>query len=307
MQFGVFLPTHWAVYRDRDRVAAITDVAQAADALGYESVWAFDHLLVPSGYADYGHILEPLITLATLIPIVPRLRLGTSVLVLPQRHAVLVAKQAAALDILSHGRFILGIGTGWIAEEFHFLNASFDQRGARTDEAIAVMRTLWREQPASFQGQFYAFTDALFGPKPRHGGPPVWIGGNRLPAIQRAARVGDAWLPFWLDWESFQHGLATFHVRVAKLQQLRDGKPRLPVVGNLRFRIPSSQTGAAASEPNDISSVIETFQQYAQAGLTYVICDFQADDVADLLRQMRVLTEDIAPHLEGNAHSGPSA
>ena len=130
MQFGAFLPTYWTEYRDRSLPAAVADVARAADALGYDSVWANDHVLASPQHASLGHIIEPLITLASLVHLVPRLHLGTSVLVLPQRHAIIVAKQAAALDILSQGRLILGIGSGWMEEEFRLLQANFAQRCA---------------------------------------------------------------------------------------------------------------------------------------------------------------------------------
>jgi probable F420-dependent oxidoreductase len=298
MQFGVFLPTYWADYRDRDQAAAITEVAQAAEAFGYESVWANDHILAPPEYASFAHIIEPLITLATLVHVVPRLQLGTSVVVLPQRHAILVAKQAAALDILSNGRLILGIGAGWMAEEFQFLNAPFDQRGAHMDEAIAVMRTLWHEPVAAYQGRFYTFTDALFAPKPAPSRPPLWIGGNTLPAIRRAARVGDAWLPFWMNWSSFQQELASFQAKVATLQQLTGRQRRLSIAAHVKFHIAAGNVGMPAHLSADQTTIIETLQQYQQAGVTHFICDFQADDVADLLRQIRVMAEDIAPRLD---------
>jgi probable F420-dependent oxidoreductase len=239
-----------------------------------------------------------LITLATLVHVVPRLHLGTSVLVLPQRHAILVAKQAAALDILSQGRLILGIGTGWMPEEFQLLQAPFDQRGAHMDEAIAVMRTLWQEQVAVYQGEFYTFTDALFAPKPAPNRPPLWIGGNGLPAIRRAARVGDAWLPFWNDWSSFQHGLASFQAKVATLQQLTDGQRQLSIGTHVRLHISAGSEGIPAHSSADLTTIIETLQHYQQAGVTHFICDFLADDVADLLRQIRVMAEDIAPRLD---------
>src|ERR671930_1515111 len=142
MQIGTFLPTYWASYGTRTLPEAITATAQAADALGYASLWANDHVIAPADQASMGHIIEPLITLASVAALVPRLALGTSALVLPQRHAVLVAKQVASLDVLSNGRVILGIGVGWLEEEFRMLDANFAHRGAVADEAIAVLRGL---------------------------------------------------------------------------------------------------------------------------------------------------------------------
>src|ERR687885_424610 len=175
MQIGAFLPTYWASYGTRTLPEAITATAQAADALGYASLWANDHVIAPADQASMGHIIEPLITLASLIHVVPRVELGTSALVLPQRHAVVVAKQVAALDVLSGGRLILGVGVGWLEEEFGFLNADFARRGAVTDEAIKAMRALWSEPVASFHGRFYDFADAVFFPKPGSEGVGVLV------------------------------------------------------------------------------------------------------------------------------------
>ncbi len=295
MQFGAFLPTYWTEYRDRSLPAALADVARAADALGYDSVWANDHVLAPPQHASLARIIEPLITLASLVHLVPRLHLGTSVLVLPQRHAIIVAKQAAALDVLSQGRLILGIGSGWMEEEFRLLQANFAQRGAITDEAIAVMQTLWREQTATFHGQFYSFSDALFFPKPPRGGPPLWIGGNTMPALRRAARVGAAWVPFWSGLGSFQRDLDRFRSRVATLHTLTDGQNKLRVAAHVRMRIRATGEASETDEAASAAAIIDLLQQYQQAGLEYLICDFLAHDVEDLLRQMQVMMETIAP------------
>jgi alkanesulfonate monooxygenase SsuD/methylene tetrahydromethanopterin reductase-like flavin-dependent oxidoreductase (luciferase family) len=121
MRVGTFLPTYWTDYGATTVREAVEETARAAEELGYASVWANDHVIVPAhqeeAYAGVGHIIEPLTTLASLIHLVPRLQLGTSALVLPQRHAVVVAKQVAALDVLSGGRFILGVGVGWLEAE----------------------------------------------------------------------------------------------------------------------------------------------------------------------------------------------
>src|SRR6059058_4563171 len=140
MRVGAFLPTYWTSYGATTVREAVEETARAAEALGYASVWANDHVIAPAHQAEMGHIIEPLTTLASLIHLVPRVQLGTSALVLPQRHAIVVAKQVAALDVLSGGRFIFGVGVGWLEEEFRFLNADFAQRGAVADEAIEAMR-----------------------------------------------------------------------------------------------------------------------------------------------------------------------
>ena len=120
-----------------------------------------------------------------------------------------MAKQVAALDLLSESRLILGVGVGWRAEEFKILNADFEHRGAVADEAIEVMHTLWRDPVASFHGQFYDFSEVSFWPKPVGGGPPIWVGGHTEAALRRTARSGDAWVVCGLGLDEFKAGVAS--------------------------------------------------------------------------------------------------
>ena len=153
MRFGVYLPTYWADYGTSNIRVALEEAAKTAEALGYAAIWVDDVVVVPSDHDSLDHVIEPLVTLATLVHLVPNIKLGISVLVLPQRNAIIVAKQVAALDLLSESRLILGVGVGWRAEEFKILNADFEHRGVVADEAIEVMHTLWRDPVAGFHGQ----------------------------------------------------------------------------------------------------------------------------------------------------------
>jgi probable F420-dependent oxidoreductase len=290
MQFGAFLPTYWTEYGSSDVRSAVEEAAKTAEALGYASMWANDHVIAPADQADVGHIIEPLITLASLIHLVPRVQLGTSVLVLPQRQAIVVAKQAAALDVLSGGRFILGVGVGWLREEFQFLNADFARRSAVTDEAIRAMRVLWREERASFQGQFHAFSDAVFFPKPTSGGPPLWVGGNSPQAIRRAARFGDAWVPFGIGLDDFRFGVET-------LRTMATGGSLPTIAAHMRIHVSTDGKPASAHVAGRAETIVAALQQYRQAGLEYLICDFVAESVDDLVRQMQVMAEEIIPQL----------
>ena len=291
MQVGAFLPTNWPDYGTSSVRVAIEAAAKAAEALGYVSLWANDHVIGPPSHAGVGHIIEPLTTLASLIHLVPGLQFGTSTLVLPQRNAIVVAKQVAALDVLSGGRFILGIGVGWLEEEFAILNADFEHRGAVADEATLAMRALWSESPASFHGQFYHFADATFFPKPAAGGPPLWLCGNTRAAIRRAVRFGDAWNPYGIGLDDFKAG-------VAYLRTQTEGRARPLIAAHLRIRI-----GTPAAEPAHIAGSLEEvtaiLEQYRQAGLEYLICEFAAGDVDDLLRQMELMAQQIAPQFAG--------
>ncbi|MCY3919708.1 MAG: TIGR03619 family F420-dependent LLM class oxidoreductase [Chloroflexi bacterium] len=184
----------------------LRDVAQAAEAIGYDFLFIGDHVLFAytlpdrlsmSGAGFEGAITqhEALTLLAAVAGWTSRVRLTTAILVLPQRDPVLVAKQAAEIDILSGGRLRLGVGLGWSDSEFAALGASFDDRSARYEEAIALLRTCWRDEPVDFAGDHYRVEQMSMLPKPvTPGGPPILVGGVASRALNRAARLGDGWI-----------------------------------------------------------------------------------------------------------------
>lgn len=291
MQVGLQLPTYWQDYGTSDVATAVVEAAQVADSLGYASLWCNDHVLSGRDQPGMGHILEPLITLASLIHLTPHLTLGTSVLVLPQRNAIVVAKQVAALDVLSGGRCILGVGVGWNAPEFAMLNADFDHRGAVGDEAIALMRTLWREPLASHAGDHYQVEQAHFFPKPLRGTMPIWIGGNTAPAIRRAARLGDAWSPYGITPAAFAAGVAALQDAV---QADGQGLAMPLLAAHLMIHLGTGQRGHVQGTP---AQVAEVLRQYQAAGLDYLIVGLEADGVADYLRQIRLFAEQVMPQI----------
>ena len=311
MRFGAFLPTYWGDYGAAPIGVAIAEAATAAAALGYEGVWANDVVITPA--ADRGtpgneEVIEPLITLASLAHLVPRLSLGTAVLVLPQRNAILVAKQAAALHLLSQGRLVLGVGIGHRPKEFALLGADYAQRAAATDEAIEVLQTLWREPVASYRGRFHHFDAASMPPHPPDDGPPLWVGGNSPAAVRRAAKYGDGWLPFVNNLDPFIEGPDGFRARVTSLRELTRGR-RCPTVATmfyLRLERPEEPAAVRSTTPGMLTAfagspeaVAERLEQYRQAGLEYALCLFESEGLDDLLRQMRTFAERVAPQFAG--------
>jgi probable F420-dependent oxidoreductase len=191
-----------------DPVSAV-ELAQAAEAAGFESLWAPEHVVVSPtstvGYNENDHwdrlyrrggIPDPLTWLTFVAAHTSTIRLGTNVVVLPQHSPFVFAKTAATLDVLSGGRAELGIGVGGIAEDFAALGIATTDRGRRMDEQIAVLRALWREDVASFEGTFYRFAGIRSDPKPVRGAIPLHIGGTSAAAIERAGRVGDGYFPY---------------------------------------------------------------------------------------------------------------
>ena len=185
-------------------------IACTAERCGFESLWAPDHSAIPDPhqskcpYTPNGEIpggpnsplVEPMSALSFVAGLTSTIKLGTGIMILPQRHPLYVAKEAATLDLVSGGRAILGIGSGWCAEEFAALGLDFHQRGKRTDEALQALRVLWRDDPSTFRGAHFNFERIRSFPKPlQDGGVPIIVGGHSRAAARRAARYGDGFYP----------------------------------------------------------------------------------------------------------------
>ncbi len=185
-------------------------LARACEARGIESLWTVEHVVVPAGYqAQYPYsadgkmpgpenspIPDPLLWLAYVAAATERIKLATGILILPQRHPAYVAKEVATLDLLSGGRAILGVGIGWLKEEFAALGLSFEDRVSRTEEACAALRSLWQPGANSFKGEHFRWEALESNPKPvQEGGVPIVVGGHVKGAARRAARVGDGFFP----------------------------------------------------------------------------------------------------------------
>ena len=187
----------------REGPAAVSRLARALEQIGYDHIDIFDHVVMghpidgrpPGPYNPAMPILEALMTLSHIAAVTSRVTLGTEVLVLPQREPTLVAKQVSTLDTLSGGRVRLGVGVGWQESEYDALGEPFATRGARMDEAIALLRAYWGETRVDFAGRHYHATAMSMEPKPPQGGKiPIWIGGYSEAAFRRVGRLGDGWL-----------------------------------------------------------------------------------------------------------------
>lgn len=189
--------------------ALALDICRRAEAAGFESLWGGEHVILPDSiaskypYTEDGKIPvepdtpipDPLIWLAFAAAAAPTLRLGTCILIVPQRNPLVLAKELATLDQLSGGRVELGIGVGWLKEEFEALGVPWERRGARNDEYIAAMRALWKAPHAEFHGEFVDFAPVTCSPRPVNGSIPVHVGGDTQAAIQRAVRIADGYFP----------------------------------------------------------------------------------------------------------------
>ena len=205
MKFGL---RYSSVYRYADPAEAVA-LAQAGEAAGFESIWTVEHTVIPAGYGpaypydatgklatrDDQPLPDPLIWMAYVAAVTKRINLATGILILPQHQPVLAAKQIATLDHMSGGRVILGVGVGWMKEEFAALGVPFNERGARTDEYIAAMRELWAADQPTFKGRFVQFEKAYCRPQPVRKSVPIIVGGHSEAAARRAGRLGDGFFP----------------------------------------------------------------------------------------------------------------
>ena len=199
MELGTLLP--WSDIGGDP--AVIREYAQAAESIGYDFLEAPDHVLGVNAASRPGWdrndnndlFHDPFVLFGFLAGCTSKLGFSTGVLILPQRQTVLVAKQAACLDVLSGGRFRLGIGVGWNEVEFTGLNENFHNRGRRSEEQVQVMQKLWTEPHVSFKGRWHTIEDAGINPRPACGKVPVWFGGHHNRTLERIAKFGDGWMP----------------------------------------------------------------------------------------------------------------
>jgi len=248
MRLGIHLPQ----YGRASSADAITKVAVRAEELGFHDVWVSDHVVVPvdQGYPS-PYLFEPLLSLAWAAAVTSRIRLGTSVLVVPHHHPLSMANSLASLDKLSGGRLTLGVGVGWSAGEFEALDQEFASRGTRMDEALDIYRKAWETDPLTHKGTFYDIAEMKLQPKPE-ARIPIWVGGGADVAIRRAARHdGD-------------QGLSTEPAEMARIVQ------RLKDEGAGDDFVISYRTGW---DPNgmDASQIREEAEAYASAGVHHVV------------------------------------
>jgi len=190
--------------------AKAVELVQAGEEAGFESAWTVEHTVVPEGYqsaypySDDGKMAggkddvplpDPLIWMAYAAAATKRIKLATGIMILPQHSPVVAAKQIATLDYMSGGRVLLGIGVGWMREEFDAIGTPFDDRGPRTDDYVGAMRALWSQDKATYHGEFASFENIYCRPQPVNGSVPIIVGGHSKPAARRAGRLGDGFFP----------------------------------------------------------------------------------------------------------------
>jgi probable F420-dependent oxidoreductase len=274
------------------------------EALGFHSVVIADHVVFPARIASRypytvsgafpgaGDTLEQLTLAAFVAAHTRRLRLVTSVMILPHRQPVLAAKMLATIDVLSGGRLTVGVGVGWLREEFEALGApDFDRRGAVSDEILTVFKTLWTGGPSAFSGEFFRFDELRCLPAPvQKPHPPIWVGGHSRAALRRVARHGDGWHPVGANPAS-RLGPAELRERLAELRRLTEAEGRDPATLTIAYKAPLYDVeldGGGGRRPfsGTEDQVRDDIATYAALGVHELIFDFRGDDVGQSLERM---------------------
>ncbi len=289
MKFGFSLSNNQGI----EDVQSIIRLAARAEALGYDSVWASDHVFnVSYVYERIGDrpYYDPLTILSYVAAVTTRIGLGTSVLVLPYHHPMRLAKAAATLDVLSGGRVILGVGVGVIAEELNAMGSPYEERGTRTDEAIAIMQALWTQARPSHQGPVYRFSGMAFSPKPlQKPHIPILIGGVSRAAIRRAARVGNGWHPTAMAPEALRQ-----RMRYLAEQAQAVGREPTDIPVSISLPLHSARAGRYALGP-DPAEMVRDIQAFASLGVDRVVIAPNTGEVEQMTRALEVIARDVMP------------
>ena len=290
MEFGVCLPQYGRQVTFDDLRA----VAEDAEALGFDSVWASDHIVTPQHLqASLGPIfLDAFVVLSHVSALTQRVKLGTTVMVTPYRNPVVAAKIISTLDVLSGGRMVLGVGTGGAPDEFEALGIPESQRGARTDEYLAAMVELWTTDPSSYSGRYASFESVRFAPKPvQDPHPPIWVGGRSDAALRRAARTGQAWHPTQMPLDALVE-------RMSRLNELSSeiGRPIPPATTihqSVAFKEGVVNPGERRIGRGSPAEVAEDLSAYTQMDIAAVVCNFRAADTDAQRRAMETFASQV--------------
>ncbi len=311
MEYGFYLPNSGAGAEPD----ALADIAKLGDQLGFFCMVMPDHILQPNQinstypYSLTGDILaagqsgdgewpEQITTLAYLAGVTERIKLVTSVMIIPYRNPILTAKMLSTLDMLSKGRLILGAGVGWMEEEFELLDAPpFAERGAVTNEYLQAFIELWTNDDPKFEGKYVNFSDITFLPKPvQKPYPPIWIGGQSKPAIRRAAHIGDCWHPVGaipaapLEPEELAENLVLLH-------QYAEKAGRDPATIQVSVKAPLYDAGDSSGPRRRFSGssdeVRQDIQTYSDVGVTHLIFDFRTGDPKQTEDRMARFSEEV--------------
>jgi len=316
MRYGCYLPTRGETATPE----ALEILVQRGESLGFSSVMIADHVVFPvtinskypytvtGAFPGQGDALEQLTLMAFIAAKTRTLRLVSSVMIVPHRNPVVTAKMLATIDVLSHGRVTVGVGVGWLREEFQALGApDFDRRGSVSDEYIRIMKTLWTECPASFAGEFYRFEAVRCLPAPvQKPHPPIWVGGHSKAALRRVARLGDGWHPVGAN-PAVPLRPPELAASLDELRRLTEAEGRDLSRLTISYKAPvydpsrplDGRTGERRPFSGSPEEIEDDIAAFARLGVSEVIFDFRSERLAESLERM----ERFAPVMRSTARA----
>jgi probable F420-dependent oxidoreductase len=301
MEFGICIP-HYGKPID---IPKILDTVRRAEELEFDSIWVTDHILVPQTleiiYRD--HMLEPLALLSHVAALTRRVKIGTSVIILPYRNPIVVAKMLATIDQLSAGRLIFGAAVGWMEPEFAALGAPFEARGAFSDECLRLMKALWTQEKVSYDGRYFNFSDMQASPRPlQRPHPPIWVGGNSARARRRVAEYGDGWHATAMSLEDLKAGIADVGEKWRRRERI--GEPVFSM------RIPCSIEGVSqdvlhypARSGRDrlagsISAIVDRLGTYQELGIRHLALEMSTQSHEATCASLEAFATHIRPQFK---------
>ena len=298
MKFGICIPNNWGVEDVRD----VIEIATRAERLGFDSVWVSEHIFNVTyvwdriGTKPY---YEPLTVLTYVAAVTSRVRLGTSVLVLPYHNPIRLAKTTATLDVVSGGRLDLGVGVGVIEPELEAMGSSLAQRGAMADEAIAIMTELWTKDVPTYQGSYHSFPPMVFTPKPAQKPHiPLLVGGSSRGAIRRAARVGGGWHASTQSPEDLDEKQGYLRERLAAAGREEDDFPISIRMDMGVSRAARDPLGASRySLGTDPEEVLQGCAAFSELGVEHMVISPTTGDIGAIRESVEMLAEAVIPRL----------
>jgi len=293
MKFGFIIPHNYGLDDPQD----VVDVALRAEVMGFDSVWVNHHVL------HAGYILDRLgdkpyydaLTVLTYVAaLTEKIRLGTTVLVLPYLNPLVLAKSLATLDVMSRGRLIVGAGVGSLQHESESLGSDFENRGAYADEAIEIMKNLWIENEPEYSGKNFNYSGVKFSPKPfQKPHPPIYIGGQSRPAMRRAAKYGNGWHPIGVGPKKLSERLSEF-----KLMVDRNNRKYEEMTISVRDELDvlnSPASNYSGSMVGNQDQLIETIEEYIELGVSELVLSVSTDNTEKIKMVMENFSEGIMP------------
>ncbi|GIR29462.1 hypothetical protein CM15mP43_10860 [bacterium] len=296
MDLGIALPIIANIDIDNQLKIAIK-----AEQLGFKSVWASDHIIIPQEWKGrFSDIFpDPFIMLTAISQNTSKITLGTSAIILPYRNPIIVAKMLSTLDNLCNGRLICTVAPGWMKEEFDILGVPYEGRIPKTEEFIKILKNLWSENPDPFEGEFYTFKNVSFQPKPLQDKLQIWMGGNADGAIQRAVEYADGWQPIWFSPEELQNKIL-FLEKYADEKKVNINREIYNISLRNRILITGDKDNGNNPDTALIGQKNEVFDKilaYRDLRIKEVVLDFISPNIDEILETMEIVGKELIPEL----------